>query len=32
LLHSCPVCIAAVGGGSLRVRFERDEEQWASGR
>ena len=23
---------AAVGSGELRVRFERDEEQWASGR
>jgi len=32
VLRRCIVRSAAVGGGSLRVRFERDEEQWASGR
>ena len=32
VLRRCVVQEAAVGGGELRVRFERDEEQWASGR
>ena len=31
-LRQCIVRDAAVGRGELRVRFERDEEQWASGR
>ena len=32
VLRRCVVQNAAVGSGELRVRFERDEEQWASGR
>jgi arsenite-transporting ATPase len=32
VLRRCVVVDAAVGNGRLRVRFERDEEQWASGR
>jgi arsenite/tail-anchored protein-transporting ATPase len=32
VLRRCIVNNAAVGSGELRVRFERDEEQWASGR
>ena len=32
VLRRCVVQNAAVGNGELRVRFERDEEQWASGR
>ena len=32
VLRRCIVRDAAVGSGELRVRFERDEEQWASGR
>jgi arsenite-transporting ATPase len=32
VLRRCVVDNAAVGSGELRVRFERDEEQWASGR
>ena len=32
VLRRCIVQNAAVGSGELRVRFERDEEQWASGR
>jgi arsenite/tail-anchored protein-transporting ATPase len=32
VLRRCTVRDAAVGSGELRVRFERDEEQWASGR
>ena len=32
VLRRCIVSNAAVGSGELRVRFERDEELWASGR
>ncbi|GAA4406005.1 ArsA family ATPase [Fodinibacter luteus] len=32
VLRRCVVDTAAVGNGELRVRFERDEELWASGR
>ncbi len=32
VLRRCIVQSAAVGSGELRVRFERDEELWASGR
>jgi arsenite-transporting ATPase len=32
VLRRCVVQNAAVGSGELRVRFERDERQWASGR
>jgi len=32
VLRRCVVRDAAVGSGELRVRFERDEELWASGR
>jgi len=32
VLRRCIVNNAAVGNGELRVRFERDEELWASGR
>jgi arsenite-transporting ATPase len=32
VLRRCTVRDAAVGSGELRVRFERDEELWASGR
>jgi arsenite-transporting ATPase len=32
VLRRCVVQNAAVGSGELRVRFERDEELWASGR
>ncbi len=32
VLRRCIVRDATVGGGELRVRFERDEELWASGR
>ena len=32
VLRRCVVQDAEVGGGELRVRFERDEELWASGR
>jgi arsenite/tail-anchored protein-transporting ATPase len=32
VLRRCVVSGAAVGNGELRVRFERDEELWASGR
>ncbi|MFQ6170567.1 ArsA family ATPase [Oryzobacter sp. R7] len=32
VLRRCVVQNAVVGSGELRVRFERDEEQWASGR
>jgi arsenite-transporting ATPase len=32
VLRRCIVQNADVGNGVLRVRFERDEEQWASGR
>ena len=32
VLRRCVVHNADVGNGELRVRFERDEEQWASGR
>ena len=32
VLRRCVVQNADVGNGELRVRFERDEEQWASGR
>ncbi len=32
VLRRCVVQNAAVGNGELRVRFERDEELWASGR
>jgi len=32
VLRRCIVRSAAVGSGELRVRFERDEELWASGR
>ena len=32
VLRRCVVTTASVGSGELRVRFERDEEQWASGR
>ena len=32
VLRRCIVQNAAVGNGELRVRFERDEELWASGR
>ena len=32
VLRRCIVRDAAVGSGELRVRFVRDEEQWASGR
>jgi len=32
VLRRCTVVDAAVGRGELRVRFERDEELWASGR
>ena len=32
VLRRCVAQDAAVGGGEARVRFERDEEAWASGR